>query len=114
MICDFAEVYGIYDYRRLPARYVGILAEGLSDNSRIKMAMSGVSIPRDTLILASIADSLSFIAWSKTKDAEKGRNRPSSLVTVLLGESDANSGIVTYNSADEYERARERILKGDK
>ena len=78
------------------------------------MAMSDVNIQQDTLILASIADSLSFIAWSKTKDAEKGWNRPNSLVNVLLGKTDEDTGIVTYQSAEEYEKARVRILKGDK
>lgn len=37
LICDLAETYGIYDYHKLPARTVAILATGLREDSRIFM-----------------------------------------------------------------------------
>lgn len=90
-----------------------MLADGLPEYSRVKLAQSGAVIPRDTLLLASIADSMNFVSWSKTKDAEKGRNRPKSIVSVLLGEEvKTESSNVAFNSAEEFERAREKIIKG--
>ncbi len=90
-----------------------MLADGLPEYSRVKLAQSDVTIPRDTLLLASIADSLNFISWSKTKDAEKGRNRPKSIVSFLLGEKEkSESNNVAFNSPEEFEQARERIIKG--
>ena len=40
LICDFAETYHIYDYKRLPLTTVAALAVGLRENSRLKMAMN--------------------------------------------------------------------------
>ena len=35
LICDLAETYQIYDYRRLPVQTVAVFSLGLRDNSRI-------------------------------------------------------------------------------
>ena len=76
LICDFAETYHIYDYRAMPLRTVAALAAGLRRNSRIMIKMSGVGVDPDTLLLAAAVDRLSFLAWVKTKDGQKNRNRP--------------------------------------
>jgi len=68
--------------------YLAALVSGLCDDSRIKRKMSGMKIPINTFLLASMADSLAFIAWSKTRDAEKNRNRPKSILNVLLGKEE--------------------------
>lgn len=62
----------------------------------------------DVLLLATIADRLSFIAWSKTKDAEKGKNRPQSILEALIGKE---KDVTTYDTADEYELARRKLLE---
>lgn len=83
------------------------------------MKMSGAKVPRNTLILALIADRLSLLWWAKTKDGEKGRNRPRSLAAELLGIDTAEKTTYkanAYSTADEFEAARaemiERIQKG--
>ena len=52
LLCDFAETYGIYDFRALPAFTLATLAVGLRDDSRIKMKMHGTRITRTETLLA--------------------------------------------------------------
>lgn len=108
LICDFAEVYGIYNYRALPARYVATLATGLRANSRTQMALSGNQLTIEEYMMATIIDQLSVIIWSKTKDASKGRNKPKSILEKLT----KNNEITKFENAESFEKAREKILKG--
>ncbi|MCQ2602624.1 MAG: DUF5361 domain-containing protein [Clostridia bacterium] len=113
MICDFAEYYNIYDYEQMPTEKVGILALGLRDNSRIVQKINGEELSIDLLIQASILDRLSFLAWTKTKDAQKGKNAPASVVDALRGkDKKANDDFFTFTDNDEFFRMREEILKG--
>lgn len=110
VICDFAETYGIFDWRSLPLTTAAILAVGLRDDSRIKMKLSNQIVPIDTLIMSGILDYVALLVWSKTKDFEKGKNRPQSMVSALLGDNDEEKKIKTYSSGEEFERDRARIL----
>lgn len=98
----------------MPARFIATLTAGLRDDSRVKMAAAGSRVPQDTLLLAAIADSLNFIAWTKTKAAQKNRGRPKSIVKAVTAEDDADNVAdnVAFDSAEEFERAREMILRG--
>lgn len=109
LICDFAETYHIYDYRKLPMSYVAILANGLREDSRIKMKLSEMDISTNNMLMASILDELRFLSWTKTEDAEKNQNRPKSVLKILMGQEE-HSGNETYESAEDFERARNRIL----
>lgn len=84
LICDFAETYHIYDYRRLPIEYAATLAVGLRESSRIKMLQSGLAVDMETLLLAHIVDNTAINAYLKTKDATKGKNKPKSVVELLI------------------------------
>ena len=88
LICDFAEYYRIYDYTALPAKYAGVLACGLRENSRIKMKMSEQSV-----------------------DGQKGRNIPESITEKLLGRNEERDHIVFETGAD-FEAYRERLING--
>ena len=70
LICDMAETYKVFDLRALPVPMLATLAAGLRDDSRIKIKLSGARAATDTLLLASIADALNFLAWAKTKAAQ--------------------------------------------
>lgn len=83
LICDFAETYHIYDFRRLPVEYAATLADGLRENSRIKMLQSGLVVDFKTLLLAHIVDNTATNVYFKTKDAQKGKNKPKSVVELL-------------------------------
>lgn len=111
LICDFAEYYHIYDYRGLPVQYAAVLACGLRDDSRIKMAISKVKVKPEALLLASIVDRLSLLLWLKTEDGTRGRNKPPSLTSRLLGEEDSSGDVIGYDSAEAFERARYQTVE---
>lgn len=88
LICDLAETYHIYRYEDHDPRYIGVLCMGLRDNSRVKMKVGETKITLEQALLGRIADELAFISWSKTKDAQKGRNRPASILKMLTEEKE--------------------------
>lgn len=110
LICDFAEYYNIYDYEKLPPSYTAVLLYGLPPKSRVKMHYSKQPADNELMLLANIADSLNFIAWSKTKDAEKNKNRPASIVEALYGVTKKEE-LTTYNTPDDFKAARQKILE---
>lgn len=111
LICDFAEVYHIYDMRLLPAQTVAILACGLRDDSRIKMKITGIKVPDNILLLAHAVDRLSILVWQNTKDGSKGRNKPESIADLLLhGDKKVVKKGTVFNTPEEYWAERKRIL----
>lgn len=109
--CDLAEVYGIYDFRQLPATRVAVFAYGLRGDARIKLLMSEQRVSMEILLQAGIYDRLSLLVWSKTKDAERGRNRPVSMMEILTG-STKEKQEMTFNSGADFERYRQQLLSG--
>ena len=113
LICDFAETYHVFDYKALPLKTAATLAAGLHDDSRIKMAMTGQTVHRDTLLLAAAVDRLSLLVWAKTRDAERGTNRPKSILGMLTQQKETrNSEYESFETAEEFEAARKSILQG--
>lgn len=112
MICDLAETYGIYDYRALPIQTIGTLVSGLRDDSRTKMKLSGMETKLDQMILATIADRLGLLVWMQTKDGQKGRKRPKSILEALQGTKVKEEDIETFDSGNDFEKERKR-LKGE-
>lgn len=110
LICDFAETYHIYNYKGCPLELAGTLACGLRENSRIKMKMSGQKLSTIEILLASCADQLAIQTWTKTKDAQKGWNKPKSLLSILMGETEEHN-VVAFDSPEEFEKARKKILE---
>ena len=107
LICDLAETYQIYDYRQMPPSMVAIFAIGLRDNSRIKMKLSNSKVPPDILLLAGIIDRLNLLLWAKTKDAEKGLNRPKPILSDLYYKE---SEVSAFASGKEFEKERQRLI----
>lgn len=108
LICDLAETYNIYDYKSLPVLTVATFCVGLRDDSRTKMKINNLPVSFETVLLAMIADRLGFLVWSKSKDAEKGFNRPKSIVQSLFKcESNEN---IAFSNAEEFEKAKREIL----
>ena len=108
LVCDLAETYHIYDYRQLPPLQVAVFAIGLRDDSRIKMKLSGAKVPPDILLLAGIIDRLNLLLWAKTKDAEKGWNRPKPILENLYKEE---SNVSAFTSGKEFEKERQKLIK---
>ncbi len=109
--CDLAETYHIYDMKALPATRVALFATGLRANSRILLKLNNLPYPTETLLLAACLDRLSLLLWSKTKDAEHGKNRPASVYDAMTGQTKERE-ILTFTSGEEFERARNSLLKG--
>lgn len=107
LICDFAEVYHIYDIYSLDANYAAILADGLRDNSRIKMAAAGLKVDVNTLLLARIADAAALNVYAKTKDAAKGRNKPKSILEALTKED--RQDLRRFTSGADFEAEWRRL-----
>lgn len=113
LICDLAETYQIYDYKQLPLNQVAVFAYGLRDDSRIKQRMSDQIVPLETTLLASIVDRLSLSLWLKTKDGQKGVNRPASIAELLTKnnkeEGDERDYLV-FESGEDFENYRKALL----
>lgn len=75
------------------------------------MAISGMRVNTEKILLAKTVDSLNFLAWCKTKDAEKNTNRPSSILEALLHPEKQEKETTSFNSSEEFEKERERVLK---
>lgn len=111
LICDLAETYQIYDYRQLPPTKVAVFCLGLRENSRIKMKLSGQTVPLEIMLLAGIADRLSTLVWFQTKDGQKGRNRPQ-MLTSLFTNTKQESEVLAFRSGEEFEKERRRLIGG--
>ena len=113
LICDLAETYQIYNYRQLPLKMVAVFSSGLKEDSRIKMKLSGQTVPSETLLLASMVDKLNTLVWFKTKDGQKGKNMPPSIVSILTGQekSDVNKDMVVFNSGEDFINRRKMLLQ---
>lgn len=109
IICDLAETYHIHDFMSYKPSYIYILIEGLRDDSRLKMAVSGQNTDNGTILNALAVDYLALLAWSKTKDAQKNKNRPKSIYEKLMNLS-KDEAIEGFNSAEEFEKAKNEIL----
>lgn len=111
LICDFAETYGIYDYRKLPLRKAAVLASGLRDDARIKMKISGMNMKIETILLASIADRTGLNVWMQSKDGAKGKNRPASVLDKMLNmdEKKEDTDTVAFHSGQEFDDEWQRI-----
>ena len=113
LICDLAETYQIYDYRRLPLKMVAVFSFGLRENSRIKMKMNDIEVPFETMLLAGIQDKLNVLIWQQTKDGMNGRNYPKSMVALLTNsqEKAKTSDLIGFESSEDFLKEREKFLR---
>ena len=111
LICDFAETYQIYDMWSFPVDYVARLAVGLRDNSRIKTKLGNLKAPIDSVMQAMAVDYLALLLWFQSEDGRKNRNRPKSFTEALMGLVQ-ESNIRGFDSSEEFERAKKKLLGG--
>ena len=103
MICDLAETYHIFNYREYPPLLVGTLVVGLRDDSRVKMFLSGQKVPLDRVLMARAVDELAFQSWTHSRDAQKNKNRPKSVLQALMGEPKREE-YATFETMEEFQR----------
>lgn len=112
LICDFAETYGIYNYRELPLLLCATYAVGLRENSRIKMKMAESEMGLTDTLLAGIFDRLSLLVYAQTADAQKGINYPKLIMSSITDKKDKPSQ--GFSTGEDYEKERKRILQSIK
>jgi hypothetical protein len=113
LICDLAETYSIYDYRRLPLKMVAVFSFGLKDDSRIKMKLNDMEVSFETMLLASAVDRLSTLVWQQTKDGMDGKNYPLSIVAMLTNAqpNKENSNVTSFATGKDFMKERKKLLK---
>lgn len=111
MICDFAETYHIYDYKGMSPGYVAILCVGLREDSRVKMKLADTPITFEQTMLARMVDELAFLVWAKTKDGQKNRNRPPSVLKALTEKKEDD--VQVFRTADDFKSAWDAIARGE-
>ena len=112
LICDLAETYHIFNMMQFPAEYVATLAIGLRQDARIKMKAVGMEYDLRSMLLAHIADNTAITAWLNSKNAEKGKDRPTSFVRTLTEKIDPSTKPRTFVSGDDFDKERERLING--
>ena len=75
------------------------------------MKLSNSKITLEQTLLARIADELAFQSWTKTKDGQKNRNRPPSMLKAML-EEDKKDETVVFNTLEDFNAAWENIRNG--
>lgn len=91
--------------------YIATLAIGLRSESRVATKLAGRKNSQIELLFARLIDEVSFIAWTKTKDAQHNRNRPESMVRLML-DGPKEKEFKGFNTPEDFERAKMRILRG--
>ena len=109
LVCDLAETYGVFDYKSLPAKLLGMLAAGLGEESRSKMHLSGQKAGRMEILLAAAVDGLNRIAWMLAPVYSHEGERPRSILGTILGESEEENADTAFDSPQEFENAWEQI-----
>jgi len=114
IVCDLAEYYNIYDYEKFSPLKLATYVLGLGGSSRIKRELAGIKYTEHEIIQARILDVLSLTMWMQTKDGEKNRNRPESIVKRMLGESENKKQEYAhdvFDSVEEFNKARQKALE---
>ena len=111
--CDFAQVYHILDFRRLPLRTAAVFAQGLPGDSRIMRKLSGARYGVDTALLAQIADAAALLVWMRSKDGQRGVNRPRSVFDLLFGNAEKEAP-QHFSSPAEFMAAWQSLAGGEK
>ena len=72
------------------------------------MFLSDNHYKADTILLSGIFDRLSWLSWTKTKDAQKGINQPKSIMAMFTKTEKESNG---FDSGEDFMRERQRIIE---
>lgn len=71
------------------------------------MELSGQKQSMETILLSGIFDKLSWLAWTKTQDAQKGINQPKSIMSMFHKTEKETKG---FDSGEDFIRERNKII----
>lgn len=111
VLCDLAETYHIYSIEELPISKVALFACGLRDNSRIKLKITGLKVPLETLLLSQILDNFNNYLYSMTKDSKSGINRPQSLTNKLIEKVSEDKEYELFENSEEFNKQWRKLVK---
>ena len=74
------------------------------------MRQAGLETSFDTYLLAQAVDALNVLCWMKTKDGEKGRNRPF-MISDKLKTKKPVEDTGRFADADDFEAFRARFFR---
>lgn len=114
LLCDLAEVYGIFDFRAVPLKTLSILACGLRSDSRIRMKIDGINELRNLEIMAHIADELALIRFFLTR-SKKSDPLPELFTDHLITERSEGSQVVFESGKafhDEWTKLTKAVAHG--
>lgn len=112
-IADFATIYHIYDYKRLPIETLATLAFALGTNynARITMKACGIKVPFDTYLAAVCADRLADIMYMFADENKRGDPPGSIADTLLVDHSKDRHEYAKFESGKEFEMERRKFLR---
>lgn len=90
--------------------FIGKLTNGLNEESRTKMAITGQTVKTSLLLQASTVDLLRILAWQRTKDGREGTNKPISLVAKLLNADEDTKTFETFDTGEDFDKAFNAIV----
>lgn len=106
-----AETYGIYNWRALPLATAATLAQGLPPTSRTAKKLTGARCTDvGEVLLAIVADRLGNLIWMLSEDSRSGSNRPPSLLEMLTGSEQVQTG---FDTAEDFDAAWAAITGGE-
>lgn len=103
LTCDMAQYYGILNWRSLPPPLAATLAQGLPPEARSMRKLPGGAGSREELLLAAVADRVGHLIWMLSEDGRSGKNHPPSLLEVISGAGQEETG--GFDSGEEFEAA---------
>lgn len=109
LVCDLAETYHILNMRGLSPKLVAVLAVGLPDSSRIKLKAANRRLTLEEALITAILDRTNMLLWAKTKDAQRGTNRPKSMFEALENPP-KEKDFKVFNSVEDFERKRAELI----
>lgn len=117
IICDLAQYYNIYDWRKFEVGYIATLVLGLGADSRTMLEIADTPFGINTYISAITADYLANLLFVEIKKSTKKKKieKPKSLLEILQNaknKGDAQKELRTYRTPEEFEKARRAIIEG--
>ena len=76
------------------------------------MIMREQKVTTEMMLNAAKVDALNTLIWMQTKDGAKGRNRPTSMMGVIMGAKEETDMVETFDTAADFEARRKAILEG--
>lgn len=75
------------------------------------MKLSDRKVDAKTELLAGLLDIERLMLWSKTKDGQKGINKPISIVDSLNKKEQPKEEITAFDSGKDFMKARKKYIK---